>query len=163
MLIVCKTRNYGFYIRFNHSATSQEIIQHLPIHSFVQKWADEIYFDIKIDAPSESATMDVSIGDVAYWPQGRCLCIFYGRTEASKTDKPVPASPVVIVGRTLASVEELRSIRPGEPISVFVLTKQRSFSCAKEPFLDSRKLTQAEIDVLVKKLLAEKQKSSFKK
>ncbi|MDD5347957.1 MAG: cyclophilin-like fold protein [Candidatus Omnitrophica bacterium] len=156
MLIVFKTRNFGFYVRFNHSACAQDIVNQLPIHGFVQKWGDEIYFDTRTDASTEGKTMDVNVGDVAYWPEGRCLCVFYGRTEASKNDKPVPASPVVLVGRTMASPEELRHIRPGEPISAFVMTQAKSFSTAKDPYTDSRKLTQAEIDKLVRQLLEEK-------
>ena len=84
----------------------------------MSRWGDEIYFDIGFKVSAEGATMDVDIGDVAYWSQGKCLCIFFGQTLASTSPKPVPASPVVIVGKTAASPESLRQIQLGEKISV---------------------------------------------
>jgi len=62
--------------------------------------------------------MEVNSGDVGYWPQGKSLCVFFGPTPASATQEPVPASPVVIVGKTDARQEDLRKIQLGEKISV---------------------------------------------
>ena len=62
--------------------------------------------------------MEVVPGDIAYWPQGKCLCVFFGPTPASSDEKPVPASPVVIVGKTDASADSLRAIDGGEEIKV---------------------------------------------
>ncbi len=72
--------------------TTKEISRSLPIESKVSMWGDEIYFDIGIHAPEEGATLDVNVGDIAYWAQGQCLCIFfrqdarqrYGQTCAGK-------------------------------------------------------------------------------
>jgi hypothetical protein len=99
--------------------TAQAIDKALPIESRAQTWGDEIYFDTGIDAPSEGVTTDVAIGDVAYWPEGKCLCIFFGRTPMSKSDKPVPASEVVIVGRVgNLDIDLLRSVKNGSRITV---------------------------------------------
>ncbi len=62
--------------------------------------------------------MELGVGDIAYWPQGRCLCVFFGPTPASRGPAPVPASPVAVVGRTGAPPEVLRSIGDGERIRV---------------------------------------------
>ena len=156
MLIVFKTRNIGFYVQFNDIPAAREIINRLPLTGFVRTWGDEIYFETKVSAPDTGKTMNVNVGDVAYWPEGKGLCVFFGRTMASTSDKPVPASPVVVIGRTMASPDELREIEAGEPISVFVMSKTAEIGIAKDGFEDTRKLTQAEIDVLVKQLLQEK-------
>jgi uncharacterized protein len=156
MLIVFKAKNIGFYVKFNDSPAATEISNRLPVEGAVRKWGDEIYFETDISAPADGQTMDVQVGDVAYWPQGKCICVFFGRTEASKTDKPVPASPVVIIGHTMATPGELREISAGESIRVFVMGKTQSYSQGSNPYEDNRKLSQQEIDILVKQLLEEK-------
>ena len=99
--------------------TTQAIDKILPVESRAQTWGDEIYFDTSINAPSQGATTDVSIGDVAYWPQGKCLCVFFGKTPMSSSDKPVPASEVVIVGKVdNIDAELLRSVKDGDKIIV---------------------------------------------
>lgn len=160
MVIVFKAENIGFYVRFKENPTAQDIIKKLPIEGTVKKWGDEIYFDTGVQLASDGKTLDVDVGDVAYWPEGKSLCVFFGRTQASVENKPVPASPVIIVGKTFASPDELREIKEGEKISVFIVTK-RDTNKKMSPYEDSRKLTQAEIDELVKKLLAERERKSL--
>ncbi|MCX5708486.1 MAG: cyclophilin-like fold protein [Candidatus Omnitrophica bacterium] len=156
MLIVFKAKNIGFYVKLNDSPAAAEISCRLPVEGAASRWGDEIYFETDISAPADGQTMDVQVGDVAYWPQGKCICVFFGRTEASKTDKPVPASPVVVIGHTLATPGELREINAGEAIRVFVMGKSQNYSQGLNPYEDSRKLSQQEIDILVKQLLEEK-------
>jgi hypothetical protein len=107
---------------------------------------------------SENATLDVDIGDVAFWPEGKSLCVFFGRTPASVVNKPISERPVVIIGKTLASPDELREIKAGEKITVCLVTKP-AYEGNKEDTHGDRKLTQSEIDVLVKRLLEERNKA----
>ena len=100
------------------NATAKEIDKHLPVESKAMTWGDEIYFDTGIKAPSEGATLDVNVGDIAYWLQGKCLCIFFGPTPASSSDKPVPASEVVIVGKAELDPDQLRRVKSGSKIVV---------------------------------------------
>ena len=118
MKVAFKTSNLNFLADFNDSLTAKEIIQKLPLKSTVSKWGDEIYFEIGFKACAQNATMDVKIGDIAYWPQGKCLCVFFGPTPQSVDEKPVPASPVVIVGKTDVLTQELKKIGMGEAITV---------------------------------------------
>ncbi len=118
MKAICKTDSCEFYIEFNESQAAKEISQRLPIKSTASTWGDEIYFDIGFKASAYGATMEVAVGDVAYWPQGKCLCVFFGSTPASTSETPVPASPVVLVGRTDASHQDLKQIQLGETISL---------------------------------------------
>jgi hypothetical protein len=158
MVIVFKAKNVGFYVQFNDTPTANDIIKGLPIEGIVSKWGDEIYFKTGIDAAGDGRTTDLNVGDVAYWPEGQCLCIFYGPTQASTEQKPVPASPVIIVGKTMASPDELREIHEGERISVFVFAKKEYAMAVENPYDDNRRLSQSEIDELVRKLLSEKEK-----
>lgn len=117
--VIFRTENFSFAALFNDSAAAKKLLKGMPISSQVSTWGDEIYFDTGIEVPSVNVTLDVSPGDIAYWPAGTSLCVFFGKTPASRgTDKPVPASPVVIVGRTDASPEDLRAIAANEEITV---------------------------------------------
>ena len=99
-------------------AISKQIIGCLPIQATVMRWGDEIYFDVPAKTANTKPTRKVSVGDIAYWPEGPCLCIFFGKTPASKGDEPRPASDVTIIGHTDAPVALLRAIKESTAISV---------------------------------------------
>jgi hypothetical protein len=42
------------------------------------------------------------------------LCVFFGKTPASKGSEPRPASDVTVIGRTDAEPALLRKVRDGE-------------------------------------------------
>lgn len=116
--IASKDVNIDLDVDFLDNATARKILESLPIQSKVNTWGDEIYFDTGITASAQGATIDVDIGDIAYWPAGKCLCIFFGPTPTSSGDKPVPASEVVIVGKTSLNPVTLRKAKPGSKITV---------------------------------------------
>lgn len=105
-------------VEFLDNPAAKKILESLPIESKVKTWGDEIYFDTGITAPDKGATLDVAAGDIAYWPEGRSLCIFFGPTPASSQDRPVPASEVVVVGKTSLDPALLRRVKPGSKITV---------------------------------------------
>ncbi len=156
MLIVIKTENLGFYVKFSNNSSAIDIYRRLPLDGVVSKWGDEIYFSADVPMSSAELTTDVNVGDIAYWPQGKCICVFFGRTPASTTDKPVPEGPVAVIGRTMANPQELREIKSGEPIRFFMMGMAQDYFKDGDPYSDNRKLSQQEIDVLVKQVLAEK-------
>ncbi len=118
MKIVLKAAKISFEAKLNDSPAAKVIGGKLPLSSEVNTWGDEIYFDIGISCPRDGQTLTVKIGDLGYWPEGKCLCVFFGPTPASTGKYPMPASPVVIVGKTDAAVELLRSIKDGARITV---------------------------------------------
>ena len=80
--------------------TVKAILENLPIEVNINKWGKELYTDkTSITAHEENAKSEVNLLDVAYWPEGNALCLFYGPTPISKSDKIEPYSPVNIVGR----------------------------------------------------------------
>ncbi len=91
---------------------ARSIIEKLPIESTPQEWGDEFYFRIPVKMDlDETATTDVNVGDIGYWPPGRAMAIFFGPTPASSGEKPVPASEVNIVGRILGDAKILRKAK----------------------------------------------------
>ena len=116
--VIFTTDRVKFEGELNETLTARAIIQALPITSTVQRWGEEVYFMIPLELRQEQPTMEVHVGDLAYWPQGPALCIFFGPTPASNTEAPKPASPVTIIGRTTESLGTLRSIQAGRSITI---------------------------------------------
>ncbi|MEM5883107.1 MAG: cyclophilin-like fold protein [Candidatus Aenigmatarchaeota archaeon] len=100
--------------------TAKAIIKVLPIESKVNLWGKEIYFEIPIKIEEENSQEEVEVGDLAYWIEGRCFCIFFGRTPASKGEKPRAYSPVNVFGKIKSKnfVEILNKVKNGEKIRV---------------------------------------------
>ena len=87
---------------WNDSETSRRIREVLPLEAAGNYWGQELYFEIPVDAGQERDARDVvEPGTVAYWPAGRCLCIFWGPTPASHGNECRAASDVNVVGRVL--------------------------------------------------------------
>jgi len=90
---------------------AQRIASALPFEATGSRWGDEIYFEIPVQAELESPTSELAVGDIAYWPHGRCFCIFYGRTPMSSDERPVPASDVEVFARFDEGAERLKRER----------------------------------------------------
>ena len=61
----------------NETKTATKVFEALPITSTVNTWGDEIYFTIPVTAEPEEAKELVGLGDIAYWPPGKAMCIFF--------------------------------------------------------------------------------------
>ena len=65
--------------------TARTVYGSLPLEGSANRWGDEIYFPIAVALDLEDDSKEiVDKGDVAYWPEGSCFCIFWGKTPASK-------------------------------------------------------------------------------
>jgi len=113
-----QTPRVSFEASLNDSAIANTIKHKLPITSIVRRWGDEIYFDVPVKLPNTRPTLEVRVGDIAYWPDGPCLCIFFGKTPASRAQEPRPASEVTVIGHTEALVSLLRSINAETSITL---------------------------------------------
>lgn len=102
--------------RLNGSATAGKIWDSLPIKSFTSTWGDEIYFQIPVKAKLEDgfSKETVEIGDLGYWPEGKCFCIFFGPTPVSRAGEIRPASKVNIIGKLESDWQPLKKIKQDE-------------------------------------------------
>lgn len=100
----------------NDGEEASRVAGALPIESRVNTWGDEFYFNAGLNIPpGKGLTTDLNVGDLGYWPEGDCLCVFFGRTPMSTSDKPVPASGVYIVGRLIADPAICKTVKnPGK-------------------------------------------------
>jgi hypothetical protein len=102
----------------NETRTATQVFEALPITSTVNTWGDEIYFTTPVDAKPEDARELVSLGDIAYWPPGKAMCIFFGKTPISRGDEIRPASAVNILGKVEGDFRSLKRVKDGEEITI---------------------------------------------
>lgn len=76
------------------SPTATAVLAALPVTGRASTWGDEVYFAIPVDADEEpGSSAVVELGDVAYWPPGSALCLFFGPTPASRGSEIQPPAP----------------------------------------------------------------------
>jgi len=98
--------------------TANEVWRALPITGEANRWGDEIYFSTPVSLHEEHARTEVEVGAVAYWPPGKAVCIFFGKTPASKHGEPRAASPVNVFAKVVGDLKPLRRVQDGEQITL---------------------------------------------
>ncbi|MGQ9479277.1 MAG: cyclophilin-like fold protein [Thermoproteota archaeon] len=105
--------------------TVESIMKALPFKGIANRWGDEIYFEIPIKLPEENSQVEVEKGDVAYWPPGRAMCIFFGPTPVSRKGKIMAYSPVNVFAKIEGSLEDLKKVKDGEEITVEMVNLEK--------------------------------------
>lgn len=99
--------------------TVQAILEKLPLKVKINRWGDELYTDpMPVKVKEENARSAVNLMDVAYWPQGSALCLFFGPTPISKDNEIKPYSPVNVIGKIVG--KENIAKRVDESASVII-------------------------------------------
>ena len=107
----------------NESPTAKKLMSLLPLEFSMSRWGDEYYGDCGIKTVLSQDARDVmEVGELAVWPTGNALCIFFGITPASKGDEPRAVSPVNPVGKLLDNSDSLK--RLGSSIQVRIETSK---------------------------------------
>ena len=103
----------------NDSPTSKALINSLPMEGISQIWGDEIYFSTSISKENDEwAKETVDLGDIAFWPPGNAICLFFGPTPMSKGDEIRQASATNVMGKIIGDLEELKTINSGDNVKV---------------------------------------------
>lgn len=99
--------------------TAQAVSAALPLSSSVLTWGEEVYFEVPVNVARERGARDiVTPGEIAYWPDGRCIAIGFGRTPISRGDETRLASPCNVFARALGDVKALVRVGAGTPVKV---------------------------------------------
>lgn len=111
------SNHWDIVVQGSSPKTGKQLLGFLPIESEVKTWGEEIYFSIPLSMPEENAKSIVSLGDVAYWPEGQCFCVFFGKTPLTSTvDEIKPASKVNVFGKVLGDLESLKTVKQGTKV-----------------------------------------------
>ncbi|MEM1509730.1 MAG: cyclophilin-like fold protein [Thermofilaceae archaeon] len=81
----------------------------LPLESIARKWKHEIFFEVPIEIGKEGVGT-IEKGDIAYWPPGKALCLFYGFSQ--------PYSPVIKLGALLGVPDLLATVEDNVKVRV---------------------------------------------
>ena len=98
--------------------TANGIIDALPIQGKAMTWGEEIYMMVSFKVPTEMASINVNVGDIAYWPDSPAICFFYGKTPSSKSDAPEAFSAVNVVGKFDVKKDVLKAVKNGTKITI---------------------------------------------
>jgi uncharacterized protein len=102
--------------------TARLVAAALPTTAAALTWGEEIYFEVPIESAREPDARAVVVpGEIAYWPEGHCIAIGFGRTPISKADETRLASPCNIFAKALSDVKALAAVKAGARITVMIL------------------------------------------
>jgi len=99
--------------------TCKDILDSLPFSVNAHLWGEEIYTDESpISQAEENAKALVDLNDVAYWPNGKAICLFFGSTPIGKKGEIKPYSPVNVVGKIIDSDKSvIKNFKEGTKIT----------------------------------------------
>jgi len=100
----------GELVRFLAPRTVDTIVRKLPLEGRAALWKEEVYFQIPVKIGEEKAKGTVEVGDVAFWPMGSALCVFFGTSQ--------PYSPVNVLGKIKENLELFSQVKSGATIKV---------------------------------------------
>jgi hypothetical protein len=99
--------------------TADAIWAALPISARVNRWGEEIYFEIPVQlAQAEDARDVLDAGELGYWPVGHAVCIFWGPTPASRAGEIRAYSPVNVFGQLEGDPRAFDSVSGGAEIEI---------------------------------------------
>lgn len=94
--------------------TVNSFLDCLPLEVGIHVWGEELYTDrISMGVGAENSKPLVDKTDVAYWPDGSMICLFFGPTPIGSKGKIKPYSPVNVIGKIRSNVGSIKNIRKG--------------------------------------------------
>jgi len=99
--------------------TAKAIAAALPVTSRVQTWGEEVYFSVPVTADLEGDAKDVvEAGELAFWVEGACIAIGYGKTPISQGNEIRLAARTNIWADAIGDVKQLSRLSAGDEIQV---------------------------------------------
>jgi hypothetical protein len=103
----------GLIRRFKLPSVVETLVSKLPKRMRISVWQNaEIYFtvNVKQGVPKQHGTLDTKVGDIAYWPVGDAMCIFYKKIK--------PYSSVGVIGEITSGLDVIQELKQGDFITV---------------------------------------------
>ena len=116
-----KFLSFDIIIKLRSTPTANAIKSILPCKSIIQTWGEEIYFEIPTqkDLSLDNTAKDViNLGEIAYWIEGKCIAIGYGRTPISHNNEIRLAAKTNIWGDAKLNIKKLKNVKDGDEIII---------------------------------------------
>ena len=116
-----KFLSFDIIIKLRSTPTANAIKSILPCKSIIQTWGEEIYFEIPTqkDLSLDNTAKDViNLGEIAYWIEGKCIAIGYGRTPISHNNEIRLAAKTNIWGDAKLNIKKLKNVKDGEEVII---------------------------------------------
>ena len=116
-----KFLSFDIIIKLRSTSTANAIKSILPCKSIIQTWGEEIYFEIPTqkDLNLDNTAKDViNLGEIAYWIEGKCIAIGYGRTPISHNNEIRLAAKTNIWGDAELNTKKLKNIKDGNEVII---------------------------------------------
>ena len=111
--------NLSLSATLTDNRAARALWKQLPVEAKASTWGHEIYFPVPIELASTKDDKDVvAMGDIAYWPPGSAVCIFFGRTPASRGEEIRAASPVTLLGKIEGDPTLFNTVEAGQLVRV---------------------------------------------
>ncbi|NLK25723.1 MAG: hypothetical protein GX307_03985 [Euryarchaeota archaeon] len=108
--IILLIGGHEFEVELNDTDTANALWLAAPFEGQTNAWGDEIYFEVPVEGDLENGRKVLEVGEVAYWPSGSALCIFFGPTPVSKDGRPEAISEVTPVGRLVGDPSRFKVV-----------------------------------------------------
>ena len=90
------------------SPAARRVADALPLTVSLSRWGDEYYGSAGLVIPEDASARELmEVGEIAWWPPGKALCVFFGPTPASTDDRPRAASGVLPIGKVTGGIDAL--------------------------------------------------------
>jgi uncharacterized protein len=126
-LIKVTSDDMTFVCQLNNTRTAKALYKlasgYPPIRETGKVLGKELYFLIPLRAwfrfvPDFKKTATVQLGDVAYWPRGGYLTIYFGQLPGNPPGKIMPHAPVVVIGKVVKGFEQFELFKEYSMVEV---------------------------------------------
>lgn len=103
----------AFEVRRYDTNATRSLVQNLPQEIRMNSWGNEYYGELMhpVDYKGDPMRDIFEIGEIALWPAGNALCIFFGPTPASTNGEPRMASDGVALGKIIGDTSALKKLK----------------------------------------------------
>jgi len=104
--------------------TVSSFLKCLPLDVTINSWGEELYTnETPVTVGVENAKPLVDLMDVAYWPDGKAICLFFGPTPMSKKGEVRTYSSVNVIGKIKIADKKFLKNMPDGIVATFSLSK----------------------------------------